>query len=68
MSSDDIELEITIDEKGNIFYSVNGLKGKSCSEATEFLDNALGEITKRKFKREFYEQKTKGVNRVINRV
>lgn len=68
MSSDDIELEITIDEKGNISYSVNGLKGKSCSEATEFLDNALGEITTRKFKREFYEQKKKGLNRVISRV
>jgi len=68
MSSDDIELEITIDKKGNISYSVHGLKGKNCSEATEFLDNALGEITKREFKREFYEQKKKRLNRVISRV
>jgi len=68
MSSDNIELEITIDEKGNISYSVNGLKGKGCSEATKFLDDALGEITKRDFKRDFYEQNQKGLNRVINRV
>ena len=68
MSSDNIELEITIDEKGDISYSVNGLKGKGCSEATEFLDNALGEITKREFKRDFYEQDQKGLNRVTNRV
>jgi hypothetical protein len=68
MSSDNIELEITIDEKGNISYSVNGLKGKDCTEATEFLDNALGEVTKRDYKRDFYEQERKGLNRVKTRI
>jgi hypothetical protein len=68
MNSDNIELEITIDEKGNITYSVNGLKGKGCTEATEFLDNALGEVIKREFKRDFYEQERKGLNRVTSRI
>ena len=68
MSAENIELEITIDEKGNISYSVNGLKGKGCTEATEFLDNALGEVAKRDFKRDFYEQKRKSLNRVKTRV
>jgi hypothetical protein len=68
MSSDNIELEIIIDKKGNISYSVNGLKGKDCIEATEFLDNALGEVTKRDYKRDFYEQKRKGLNRVKTRI
>ena len=67
MSTSNIELEITIDEKGNISYSVNGVKGKNCTEATEFLDNALGEITKRNFKRDYYEQERNSLNRVINR-
>ena len=68
MSLENIELEIVIDNKGNIIYSVNGVKGKSCTEATEFLDNALGKITKRDYKRDFYEQKRKAVNRVNTRV
>ena len=68
MSSDNIELEITIDEKGNISYSINGIKGKSCTAETEFLDNALGEITNRNFKRDFYEQERKSLNRVNTRL
>ena len=68
MSLENIELEIIIDNKGNITYSVNGVKGKSCIEATEFLDNAIGEITKRDYKRDFYEQKRRTVNRVNTRV
>ena len=68
MSDQNIELEITIDDKGNISYSVNGLKGKGCTEETEFLDNALGEIKKRNFKRDFYEQERKVSTKVNTRI
>jgi hypothetical protein len=65
--SENIELEITIDKKGNISYEVMGVKGNRCTEETEFLDKALGKVTKRDFKRDYYEQRVKRTARVINR-
>ncbi len=67
MSTENIELEITIDEKGNISYKVNGMKGKGCTEETKFLDEALGEVTKRDFKRDYYEHKGKSITRVTTK-
>ncbi len=67
MSAENIELEITIDEKGNISYTVNGVKGNSCTETTKFLDEALGEVAKRDFKREYYEHPVDVTNRVTTR-
>jgi hypothetical protein len=67
MNSDKIELEITIDEKGNISYTVNGVKGKTCTEETKFLDEALGEVIKRDFKQDYYEHKGKTVTHVTAR-
>jgi len=56
MSMKNIEFEITIDNEGNISYKVKGAKGKSCTDESKFLDDALGEVTERKFTREYYEQ------------
>ncbi len=67
MSTDNIELEITIDEKGNVSYSVNGVKGKSCTETTKFLDEALGEVAKRDFKRDYYEHPVDATTRITTR-
>ncbi|MHA1996217.1 MAG: DUF2997 domain-containing protein [Candidatus Hodarchaeales archaeon] len=67
MSAENIELEITIDEKGNVSYTVNGIKGKSCTESTKFLDEELGEVTKRKFKRDYYEHPVDATTRVTAR-
>ena len=55
MSYQKTEIEITIDKEGNISYEVKGIKGKSCIEATKFLDESLGEVVERKHSREFYE-------------
>lgn len=67
MSTDNTEIEIIVDKKGNISYEILGMKGKSCLEETKFLDDALGKVVDRKHKREFYEQHTKTQNRVYNR-
>ncbi|PWI48677.1 hypothetical protein CEE45_05555 [Candidatus Heimdallarchaeota archaeon B3_Heim] len=67
MSADNIELEITIDEKGDISYTVNGVKGKSCTETTRFLDEALGEVTNRDFKRDYYQRPVEATTRVTAR-
>lgn len=67
MSSENIEIEIIIDAKGNIRYEALGMKGKSCIEETKFLDEALGKVVERKHKREFYEQQRKTNSRIYIR-
>ena len=67
MSAENIELEITVDEKGNITYTVNGVKGNSCTETTKFLDEALGEVAKRNFKRDYYERPVDTTTRISTR-
>ncbi|MHA1975986.1 MAG: DUF2997 domain-containing protein [Candidatus Hodarchaeales archaeon] len=67
MSAENIELEITIDEKGTVSYTVNGVKGNSCTETTKFLDEALGEVTKRDFKRDYYERAVDTTTRITTR-
>ncbi len=64
MSIQQTEIEITIDKQGNVAYKVKGLKGKDCIKSTKFLDNALGEVVKREYTREYYESKVKTTNRV----
>ena len=67
MSVQKTEIEITIDNKGNVSYKVKGLKGKGCTDATKFLDEALGEVTKREYTREYYEQSVRTSTRITTR-
>ncbi len=67
MSVQKTEIEITVDNEGNVSYKVKGLKGKSCTDATKFLDEALGEVTKREYTREYYEQQTRTKTRISAR-
>ena len=60
-------LKITIDKQGNVSYQVQGLKGKDCIKATEFLDKDLGEVTNREYTREYYESKVETTRRVETR-
>ena len=61
------EIEITIDGEGNVSYKVKGLKGKGCTKATEFLDKALGEVTKREYTQEYYQQSVRTSTRIKTR-
>ena len=67
MSTERTEIEITIDNQGNVSYEVKGLKGKGCIESTKFLDEALGEVKERKHTREFYEENVRQKQRIANR-
>ena len=58
------ELNITIDKQGNVSYEVKGLKGKDCLKSTKFLDDDLGEVTKREYTREYYEKEVRTTRRV----
>lgn len=66
MNEEKIEIELTINASGNISYKVNGIQGKDCTKETQFLDEALGEITKRPYKREYHESTSKRIKRIIN--
>ncbi|MFX1515396.1 MAG: DUF2997 domain-containing protein [Promethearchaeota archaeon] len=67
MSVETIEIEITVDEVGNVSYKVKGLKGRGCTQETEFLDEALGEVTKRKYTPEYYQEQIKTSTRIKTR-
>lgn len=67
MSVENIEIEITVDETGNVSYKVKGLKGRGCTKETAFLDEALGEVAKREYTREYYEEQVKTSTRITTR-
>jgi hypothetical protein len=48
------KLTITIQPDGKVEIAVEGVKGQSCVKLTEFLEEALGEVTKRDKTSEFY--------------
>jgi hypothetical protein len=49
-------IEIDILPDGKVEYDVQGMKGKSCITDTAWLDDALGKVTNREFKREYVEE------------
>ena len=64
MRVENVEIEITVDDTGNISYKVKGLKGRGCTKETAFLDEALGEVTKREYTREYYQEQVKTSTRI----
>ncbi len=53
------ELEITIDDEGNVTIKVvNGPGGPSCLELTKEIEEALGLVAERELTAEYYEEKT----------
>jgi hypothetical protein len=59
------EIIITIDEQGNTTLEVRGVKGKRCISLTEFIEQELGRVQKRRRKPEYYqsEQVVETINR-----
>jgi hypothetical protein len=60
--ADKQELEISIDDEGNVSIKVIGVDGAKCLELTRELEEALGIVTDRKRTGDFYneEKKTEG--------
>jgi len=50
------ELEITIDEEGNVSIKVVGGSGGGCVELTKEIEEALGVVTERELQAEFYQE------------
>ncbi len=49
------ELEIIIDENGEVHLDIKGIKGKKCLEIAEMVEKAIGEMKGKKHKLEYYE-------------
>lgn len=50
------ELEISIDEDGNVSIKVVGCSGPSCVELTRGIEEALGEVVDRQRTSDYYQQ------------
>lgn len=50
------EIVFILNQDGTISSEALGFKGKSCKEATEWLEKLLGEITDVKYKPEYYQK------------
>jgi len=50
------ELEITIDNEGQIQVKVTGAHGAGCLEMTKNLEMAAGDVEKREYLPSYYEQ------------
>lgn len=53
------DIEIVINEKGEVTFTVKGVKGSSCMDETKFLEQALGgdaAVVEQQKTSEFYEQ------------
>jgi hypothetical protein len=59
MTSNKEELEILIDETGNIIMHVHGVKGKSCVKQAEEIANNVGRIINQSYTSEYYDPNQK---------
>ncbi|MBO5754176.1 MAG: DUF2997 domain-containing protein [Proteobacteria bacterium] len=50
------EIEFTINPDGSVGIEVKGAKGKSCTELTREIEEALGIIKNRTYTSEYYQQ------------
>lgn len=53
------EMEISIDDNGNVSIKVIGAEGKECLEMTKEIEAALGIVTDRQKTSEFYVEPVK---------
>jgi threonine dehydratase len=50
------EIEFIIMPDGTVKEEVRGIKGTGCEAVTQSVEDALGEVTEREHKPEYYEQ------------
>lgn len=55
MSRNKEELEVLIDETGNVTIHVHGIKGKSCVKNAEEIAKKVGRIVQQSFTSEYYD-------------
>ena len=65
--ADKHEIDITIDDDGNVTFMVKGVKGKKCLEITKDLEEALGIVRSREKTQEFYQTETQAGTHIDRR-
>lgn len=58
------EIDIQIDDNGNVSFKVKGLKGKACLEVTKELEEALGIVVNREKTAEYYQTETQAERQI----
>ena len=53
-----VQIDVTIDENGEIKMKTHGFKGKTCIEELKSFEKALGPMSDVKKSSEFYEKET----------
>lgn len=57
-------IKVRINPDGSTEISVNGVKGKKCTELTKGLEKALGVVTKQTMTNEYYQKDDKPLIRL----
>jgi len=61
------EIQIEIDQQGNVQVEVSGAEGGKCLDLTKHMEQLLGgEISQRKFTREYYIQEAVNQDKKIS--
>ena len=63
-----VELNIEIDESGNVKADIKGIKGKGCLEYSKILQELLGTIKEQKLTSEYYDQDVKITDKITNKI
>ena len=50
------DIEIIISPAGEVTFTIKGVKGSSCVQETEFLEDAVGVVLERERTSEYFEQ------------
>ena len=50
------EIEVEIDDKGDVRFHVKGIKGKGCLDYAELFQKVLGKLMNKKLTPEYYEE------------
>lgn len=58
------EIQIDIDDNGNVSFQVKGVKGKKCLEITKELEAVLGIVKSQEKTAEFYQTETQAGTQV----
>ncbi len=51
-----VEIEVVIDEKGEVYLKTHGFKGNSCMTELKSLEKTMGPMSNTKKSSEFYEK------------
>jgi len=60
-----VDIEVEIDENGQVQVHVKGRKGKTCLEFKELIEQALGPVRSERLTQEYYEKESVEVQQTV---